>query len=226
MSDPSQIARNFCAHVELKRAVRRLPCTLLAALLSAAAVAAPSASAADRCNARGATTVLKDGQARLFFVKGKGVVKKRYYGCVHGREPILLTSDVKPKDPEKTATSNTRFRLAGRFVAWAQTSTSDFGVGEFGRAIRVRALERGHRQIAQDVSDYRGVGALALRADGAVAWVLLTGSDYKEVDGVASNANVATPFAYARGIDVKSLRLDTASVFWTQDGSERSGALG
>jgi hypothetical protein len=202
--------------------VRRLSLLLALALL---ALAAPVASAADRCNARGAKTVLKNSQARLFYVKGKGKVKKRFYGCVRGGKPILVTSDVHPKGPEQTTATNTQFRLAGRFVAWTETFVSDFGVGEFGRSIRERALERGHRQISQDVSDYRGVGALAVRADGAVAWILLTGSTYDEVDGLGSAATQPTPFAYARGIDAKSLRLDARSVFWTQDGSERSGAL-
>ena len=51
-------------------------------VLLAALAWVPSAAAADRCGARGAKTVVQNGQARVFVVKGKGVVKRRFYGCV------------------------------------------------------------------------------------------------------------------------------------------------
>jgi hypothetical protein len=90
----------------------------------------------------------------------------------------------------------------------------------------VRTLERGHRGVTQEVSDYRSVGALVLREDGAVAWSLITGGAYTEVDAVDSTAREPTPLAYARGIDPASVRVDAANAFWTQDGTERSAPLG
>jgi hypothetical protein len=197
----------------------------LVLVLAAAAAFPPAASAADRCSAPGAKTILQNAQARLFSVKGKGAVKRRIYGCVRGRKPILLTSDLSPKDPEQTHTGNGQFRLTGRFAGWVSASFSDFGAGEFGRSIEVRPLEKGHRKLSQDVSDYQDVGALALRADGAVAWILRVDSDYNEVDEIESTSRTATPLAYARGIDPAALRVDAASVFWKQDGAERSAPL-
>jgi hypothetical protein len=199
--------------------------SLVLVLVALSAVTVPEAGAAARCTAPGAKTVLKNARARLFYVRGRGAVKRRFYGCLRGHKPILLTSNVNPKSSEKTHTSNTMFRLAGPFVAWVETAYSDFGVGEFGRSIEVRALEPRHRKVSQEVSDYRGVGALALRGDGAVAWILRTNGSYTEVDAVESTSREPTPLAYARGIAPDRLRVDTASVFWTQDGAERSAPL-
>jgi hypothetical protein len=196
----------------------------LLATIAAAALASP-AGAAQRCTAPGAKTVLQDSEARIFSVKGKGAVKRRYYGCLLSGKPRLLTSDVLPKSSEDTHTTNASFRLTGRWVAWVETSFSDFGAGEFGRSIDARALESGHRQVSQDVGDYAGVTALALRADGAVAWILATGGAYREVDAVDSTSKVPTPLAYARGVDPKALTFDPTSITWTQDGAPRSAPV-
>jgi hypothetical protein len=186
---------------------------------------APVATAAERCTAPGAKTLQQNAEARLFSVKGRGAVKRRYYGCLRGAKPILLGSDVLPKSSQDTHTLNTSFRLTGRWVALVATSFSDFGVGEYGSSVEARALEPGHRRVSQDVSDYSGVSALALRADGAVAWILATGGEYREVDAVATDSKVPTALAYARGIDPKALAFDATSVTWTQDGAARSALV-
>jgi hypothetical protein len=208
--------------------VRAGATTFAATLLATATAAAlaPAAGAAQRCTAPGARTVRQDSEARIFSVKGKGAVKRRYYACLLGSKPALLSSDVSPKSSEDTHTTNASFRLTGRWVAWVETSFSDFGAGEFGRSIEARALEPGHRRVSEDVGDYAGVTALALRADGAVAWILATGGPYHEVDAVPSTAKVANPLAYARGVDPKALTFDPTSVTWTQDGAPRSAPVG
>jgi hypothetical protein len=198
---------------------------LVPILLVAGLVGAPTASAADRCDARGAKTVQQNTQARVFAVKGKGEVKRRIYGCVRGRKPILLASDVAPRDAEETAFRNTSFRLGGRVVAWVQEAASDFGVGEFGRGIIVRPVERGGRRLHVDVTDYEAVAALRVRGDGAVAWVLTTRGPYSEVDAVESDGKTPVALAYARGIAAASLRFEATAVHWTQDGADRSAEV-
>jgi hypothetical protein len=154
----------------------------------------------------------------------KGDVKRVFFGCRTGHKPINLTADVSPKSSEDTHTSNVQFRLGGTYAAWVETSSSDFGAGEFGRAIVVRPLAPGGRSLGQDVTNYEVTG-LAVRADGAAAWMLSSGPKYTEVDGVESGAKRPIPFAYARGIARDSLSLDDAAVHWKQDGTDRTGAL-
>jgi hypothetical protein len=210
---------------ELMLPMKRVATTLTFAVLAATAAATP-AHAASPCTARGAKTVAQNAEARVFYVKkAKGATKRVYYGCQLTRKPRRLAANVDPKSSEETHVSNVRFRLAGTFVAWVQTASSDFGVGEFGREIVVRSLRSGGRQLDQGISDYNSVTGLAIRADGAVAWMLAADRDYTEVDGVQPGETKAIPFAYARGIARNSLVLDDTSVHWIQDGAERSGEL-
>jgi hypothetical protein len=204
--------------------MKRTATALVFAVVAATAAAAP-AQAASKCTARGAKTVAQNAEARVFYVKkAKGETKRVYYGCRLTHKPRRLAANVSPKDTQDTYFSNTRFRLAGRYVAWVQTAGSDFGAGEFGRAIEVRHLGSGGRELTQDISNY-GVTGLAIRADGAVAFMLSSGPQYTEVDGIPAGATRAIPFAYARGIARSSLLLDATSVHWTQDGTDRSGSL-
>jgi hypothetical protein len=194
-------------------------------VLVAALAWAPAAGAAARCSAPGAKTVVENAQARVFYVKGKGEVKRRFFGCVRGRKPIALARNTAPRDPEQTAFSNKQFHLGGRTVAWVQEASSDFGAGEFGRGIEVRSLAPDRRTVSIDVTDYHAVRALRVRADGAVAWILGTSGQYNEVDALDSDANVPMALAYARGIDPASLRFDAAAVHWSQNGADRSAPV-
>lgn len=204
--------------------MKRTAVTALLALLVLTA-AAPTASAATRCTARGAKTVLKNSQARIFYVPGRGKVKRVFYGCRLSAKPRRLIANVSPKSDEETHVSNGRFRLAGTQAAWVGTYSSDFGAGEFGRSIEVRPLGSSGRRLSQDVSDYGSVLSVALRPDGAVAWLLAASARYTEVDGVESDGKRPIAFAYARNIAGDSLSLDSTSVHWTEDGTVRSGAL-
>jgi hypothetical protein len=197
----------------------------LLVLLLLGAIVPSSAGAAERCAKSHATVVVQNASARVFYVKGKGPVKRRYYGCRRGQTPALLTSTVSPKADDETHTGNAGFRLTGTYVAWVATAFSDFGVGEFGRSIELRPLAPGGRKVSQDVSDYNAVTALAVRADGAVAWILKASANYNEVDAVASGARTPTALAYARGIEKGRLSFDAAAVHWTQDGADRSAPL-
>jgi hypothetical protein len=194
-------------------------------LLLAALAWAPAAAAADRCSAPGAKTVAENAQARVFYVKGKGEVKRRFFGCVRDRKPVLLARNTAPRDTEQTAFSNKHFHLGGRVVAWVQEAFSDFGAGEFGRSIEGRALASGGRSVSVDVTDYQAVGALRVRSDGAIAWVLTTNGPYSEVDAVESDAKEPVALAYARGINAASLHFDPAALHWSQDGADRSAPV-
>jgi hypothetical protein len=80
--------------------------------------------------------------------------------------------------------------------------------------------------VTQDVTEYREVGALRLRADGALAWILVTTGPYREVDAVESDATEATPLAYSRGVNPPFvLRFDETSVHWSEDGVDRNAPV-
>ena len=70
----------------------------------------------------------------MFWVKGRGADKRVYFGCLRNRKPILLATDRNPAAADETHTANDTFRMAGTWVAFHQTTTSDFGAGEFGQA--------------------------------------------------------------------------------------------
>ncbi|MEA2480845.1 MAG: hypothetical protein QOJ07_2767 [Thermoleophilaceae bacterium] len=203
---------------------RRLSAAALVAGL--VLVPATSASAADRCTAKGAKTVVKDSTTRVFYVKGKGEVKRRYFGCLrNGQKPVALTSDVTPKSDQDTQTVNELFAIGGPYVAWQATSSSDFGVGEFGRGFEAVSLTKGGRNLSVQLPDNAdGLKDIAVRSDGAVAWILDQGDSYREVDGVPSGKTKPVALAYALGIgDAVGLTSDSAT--WTQDGAARSALL-
>ncbi|MCW2966833.1 MAG: hypothetical protein JWM71_605 [Solirubrobacteraceae bacterium] len=196
---------------------------LLALLTVCVAMPAASAAAAPQCTLPGAKTVIADAQARVFSVPGKGDTTLRYFGCLTGHRPYLLAADITPKSSDDTRTATTLFRLAGPWVAWHSTSSSDFGVGEFAESVEVRSLAGAKRSLSVPVTS-EPLTALAVLPDGTVGWVLSIG-DYREIDAVAHTTTTPTPIAYTRGIDSKSVQFATDHVTWTQNGSARSAAL-
>ncbi len=76
-----------------------------------------------------------------------------------------------------------------------------------------------------DLPERYSPAALAVRADGAVAWILSTGGRYAEVDKVDSKRKEPTALSYARNIDSSSLRVDDDSVDWHEAGTSRSALL-
>ena len=188
----------------------------------AAAFAAPAGAAA-RCSLTGAKTVAQNAGARVFSVVGKGAVKRRYYGCLEGSAPRLLATDVAPKQADETHTTNDSFRLAGEWVAWHHTSTSDFGAGEYASRVLVRSLGRARRRVDQDISRY-GLKSLQLAANGDVAWVLALGT-YREVDGVAHTSGTPTPLAVVPGVDSASLQVGDGSVRFVANGEQQTVVL-
>src|SRR4051794_27695153 len=200
----------------------RMNRALVLAIVACAACAAPAGAAAG-CTLPGARTVASDAQARVFAVPGKGATKLRYFGCLTGKKPILLTTDQAPKAADDNHVANDSFRLAGPWVAWHFTRSSDFGAGEFAAGIVVRSLGKAKRQVHQQVARY-GLKNLVLAANGDVAWVLSSG-DFREVDGVLRSASTPTPLAVAVGIDSKSLAVAGGKVSFTVAGKKRTIAL-
>src|SRR4051794_17244276 len=112
----------ICVDMRMNRVVQLvLACCALLAL--------PAGAAAKGCDLPGSRTLLADKQARVFVVAGKKPVTRRYFGCLAGHRPILLTTDRAPKAADETHLANDTFRLSGPWVAWHFTSTSDFGAG-------------------------------------------------------------------------------------------------
>jgi uncharacterized delta-60 repeat protein len=196
-----------------------LPLALVALLAPSAASAASAAP--ERCSARGATVKLENDVARVFYVRGKGELKRTWYGCLRGSSPRVLTRDVDPRRDDETHTTNTRFVLGGGSVAWVSTAFSDFGAGEFGRSVEIRSLRRGGPSSSIDVQGI-DVLALAVRDGGAAGWVLNGGGAYREVEGLAAGAKESDSLAFARGIDPASLSIDAAGVHWTESGVART----
>ncbi|MCW2989765.1 MAG: hypothetical protein JWM73_359 [Solirubrobacterales bacterium] len=196
----------------------------VAALLILAGMgAAAPAQAASRCDFRHSHTVLSNDRARVFWVAGRGADKRVYFGCLRTRKPILLTTDTAPKASDETHTANTLFTLAGTWVGFLRSSSSDFGAGEFGQSVVVRSVSGAKRAIEQDVSRF-GLKRLVLAPDGSVAWVLSAG-EFREVDGIAASATRPTPLAVARGISSPSLTLAGGVVKFTLAGAARSVRL-
>ena len=188
----------------------------------AAVVAAP-ASAAERCTLTHARTVAANTAARVFSVPGRGEVKRRYYGCLKNARPILLATDVAPRQSDETHTANDTFELGGSWVAWHRTSTSDFGAGEYASRILVRSLGGARRRVSQDISRY-GLKNLQVAANGDVAWVLALGT-YREVDGVERGSETPTPLMVLPGIDSDSLLVGAGHVTFVANGAEQTFPL-
>lgn len=195
------------------------------------AIASP-AHAGERCKVRGAHVVAQNSQARLFWVKGKGEVKRRYLGCRRGHKPIVVAinrlTPARGSDPYSSVT-NRRFELSGRWVAWIRSSYVDFGVGELSASIVARPLGGGGRRFEQGLGNYTKAYKLRVSRSGAVAWILdpriPSDRTYTEVGGVAPRAKVPDTLAYARAVSPHLLRLEGGTVTWLQDGFVRSGVL-
>src|SRR3712207_2982889 len=126
--------------------MRRLAATAAIVLFDATA----PAEAAQRCTFKGAKMLMKNAQARAFWLKGTGDECRVYFGCLRDRKPILLTAD-------RGTQANSSFRMAGTWVAWRDISGS----------LVVRALA-GTRLARVDVSRYV-LRAFELAPDGSAA---------------------------------------------------------
>lgn len=202
--------------MRMNRAVRLV-------LACSALLAWPAGAAAKGCDLPGSRTVLANAQARIFVTAGKPPVTRRYFGCLAGRRPILLTTDRSPKAADEARVANDSFRLAGPWVAYHYTRDSDAGAGESTAGIVVRSLGKSKRQVRQEVKRY-GLKNLALAPNGDVAWVLSSGN-FREIDGVLHTSGTPTPLAVAVGIASASLSLAGGKVSFTQGGVRRTVAL-
>jgi uncharacterized delta-60 repeat protein len=186
------------------------PVAATALLCFLALAGSAQAARSPKCTFKGAKTVAKNDQVRLFWVKGRGPEQRVYFGCRLKAKPILLGADRIGVVPQ---VANGSFRLAGTWVAWRQ-STGDSA------ALLVRSLAGAKRSVKVDVSRYE-LRNLQLAPDGAVAWILGEG-ELREVGGVAANATEPTALAVAAGIDSESLVLAGGRVTWrTAEGQRR-----
>lgn len=203
---------------------------MAAAWIATVAGAGP-AQAAQRCTLPGAQFIAKSAQAQLFSVavKGRGAVKRRYFGCRTGHKPLLLTQDIVAKTEEDTAYTNTMFRIGGTWAGWVETTASAAGVGQFSRAIHLRSLAGVKRQVdvftTTDVASFGSVAAFKVGSDGAMAFLLKGSGGAVEVDGVAHDAGLPVALAYGRDIAGDTLLLGHGQVTFTQAGRSRTVLL-
>jgi hypothetical protein len=200
--------------------------TLLAAV--AALVAAPGASARDRCAVRGAKVVKERGAVRVLRARRPGGDVK-WFGCLRGRRPVHLTTAFNP--PEGLSDSTVRTVLiVGKAVALRQTGFDETGVeGTDFEKIAVADLRPGGRRYGKVVatgedSFYDGFRKLVLRGDSAAAWALETAAG-TEIDVLGARRTRARQVAAAEGIVARSLRIGPAAVTWTQDGKRHTAPV-
>ena len=206
---------------------RRLTAVLLTALLALAAAASPAA-ASDRCSPRGSKTVKQTASVRVFSVQRKR--ESRVYGCLRrtGR-PVRLATTF--DDSGLNSIRLDTVLIAGTSVALTTVGFEDLGPegAEF-EGLTIADLKRGGRVYrigisTNDEDQYDGFAKVVLRRDGAAAWIVAGNGDYDEVDVLGATDERATPVAYAKGIDERSLALGGDGVTWTQNGATRTAAI-
>jgi hypothetical protein len=214
----------------------RVPARLTLAVLIAALVAAPPAVARDRCSPKGSKTVKQTAKVRVFTTARKGGSK--YFACLRGSgRPvrIAVTSDVDPS-VSLDAIQLEQLKVAGTSVAAAVSNFEDIGVeGEESWSLLVMDLRRGGRSYSASFSTegrYAGFSHVLLRPDGAAAWIVDgtpsvdgNATTFDEIDVLGATDERATPVAYAKGIDDKSLAFGGLGVTWTQGGVARSAPI-
>jgi hypothetical protein len=216
----------------------RIPTLAAAAILIAAmggAGAAPAQAARHKathtCTKKGAHTVARSREARLFTVRGRdaeGDPASTLYGCLlRGGHPKRLafsgTSDT------YTGTRFASVRLAGRYAAWYSLSSDDGcakyslcppGYDGTSRAIDIFDLKR--RRALRTVVVSGDLLALALTQTGGVAWITAAGAGANQVTAVdAAGQRVLDTGGIAPG----SLNAEISIVSWVRDGVERFARL-
>jgi hypothetical protein len=205
---------------------------LIVALLGALTVFGPSAAsgrspAPPRCGPVAAPTIASSGQARVYAWEG-GV-----YGCsfAHGRAFRLGNT--------AEALHQSRVQLvvvAGADAAYALASA---GVDTVSATVVVRRLTDGSRlaRFAATrsglVEGVRSVTSLALKSDGAVAWIgvahsIVAHRQVIEVHGASASAAASANRVLdsGPGIAPQSLRLHGSTLTWRHGHATRHATLG
>ena len=203
----------------------------IVALLAGLTVWGPSAAwgtspAPRRCGPRAAPTIAASRQARVYTSDG-GV-----YGCsfVHGRSFRLGNT--------AEALHQSRVQLVVVAGADAAYALSSFGVDTVSATVVVRRLTDGRRQEhfaatrSGLVEGFGSVTSLALKSDGAVAWIgvahsIVAHRQVIEVHAAASPSGSANRVLDSGpAIAPQSLRLHGSTLTWRHGHATRHATLG
>ena len=209
----------------------RWPLAFLLTLLAVVAlVGASPASAASGCNPKGSKLYKKKDRVRVFTRKARNGAT-RYYGCVRGGRRVWIGEDFTSDEGDLTGESVTTLKIAGTSVVVVQNSFAEVGPeGDERESINVEDLRRGGRSYfsqvrTNDDEKYSHFSRVLLRRDGVAAWVVEGNDDYDEIDVLGRTDERATPVAWAKGIQVNSLRFGGDGVTWVQNGATRTATI-
>jgi hypothetical protein len=174
-------------------------------------------------------TLLADAVTRVF----QAVDHRGYFVCWHGDpEPLFLSGGDEIYDPIVL-----HFMRAGKFLAFericcVREGSSRVDLWDLGKRRRVRSAPSGQtgRELADGSYDSASVNDIALRANGAVAWIAVFDAAEPPYDPVPevhtlSSMGRAGVIDGGRDIDPSSLDLSGSTLSWLKAGARRTAEL-
>ena len=208
-----------------------LPLALLAALAlagpaeAATAVDAKKRKRAPTCKRKRSKTLQQSRSVRVF-EKAAGAERTRLYGCLKRRGKSIRLAEAYD-DGYVTSTSYQEVRLAGRFVAWEDTSTdisckADCPPGYNPDTTSIEVYDLARRQ-RRSFSGTVLNESLVLTRRGSVAWLQRTSPATAVEVHIAEGS---TTRVLDRGnVDPDSLRVNGGTLFWMKDGAQQSSPI-
>lgn len=197
------------------------------ALISGAGPPASQAAALKSCAAAGSRVLAASGLTRVYSAEN------RVFACRPRQRRLLLGFARNAQDPRTDLDTVLRPRAAGRYVAFERAYVDEL---DHRYTVIVRDAATGRTltsaptgQLVNPDGPDSGIGpttALALRRDGAVAWIVRdeTAADTQHEVWVGQG-RARTRLARAPDIAPQSLRLSKQRVCWTQGGAPRFSSL-
>jgi len=181
------------------------------------------AEAKDRCAYAGAKTLRQTSKVRLYVIDGD-----RFYVCVRSNGRRFRADDRTAEDVTMLKTSLT---TAGSYAAYAYTYYRNEDVE--GLSVVVLNLKTGKKLIhveQPDAFSATSVSALVLHPTATVAWIFeekpISGSEgtRKREIHTARTGEIRT-LDSGLDIDVRSLRLQSRTLYWTKAGVAKTATL-
>ena len=195
----------------------------------------PQLRVLDGCVPKHSHLIAAGTRGQVFFAPepGEGGAEA-VYGCAYGRKHSYLLG--KPTDcGSHGCVALERETIAGTFVAYEESLSGGVGSSEFSYLVLVRDLRNGrilHRLPtgvpASNNPELVGDGmttAIALKSDGAVAWILESGVEPSEYQVHADDKKGNRVLATGANISPHSLALAGSTLYWTQGGKPFSATL-
>jgi len=201
----------------------RLSVRLLGLVAAFCLLAVSQAEARDRCAYAGSTTLRQTSKVRLYVIGGD-----RFYVCVRSNGRRFRADDRQTDDVTMLKTS---LATAGSYAAYAYTYYRNEDVE--GLRVVVLNLKTGKQLIHVEQPDEfstNSVPALVLRSTGTAAWIFeekpISGSEgtRKREIHTARTGEIRT-LDSGLDIDVRSLRLQSRTLYWTKAGVAKTATL-